>query len=415
MMANFPFGFTPDDNSKFDLAALGAMLQQLGGMLQKAESLDEGPVAWSVIKETALTHIAKSNIALTDDQRNSVLDAIRLAQSWLDQHTSLPQSSELAHAWDERQWLEATFENWKPIIAPVAEALAGLMTQMNPSASMGDVPPELQQMLAPMMQMAAKLGAISTATQIGQGLGSLAADMLSGGDISLPLEAQNVPALLPEHILAFAKDYELPAGEVLMLCAVRESALLRLYAQFPWIQDAVIGAIVKYSRGISFNEEHLKEMMSGLNPEDPESFQMAMRDGLFEPPTTPEQTQALQELEFLLALIDGWVTFLTQKVIFEKLPNADALIETMSRRRASGSPAEKVFSQLVGLELRPRMIRDATRFFTELALWASDLEMNFVFHSPDTLPSVGDFEDVSGYLRKIRIRMQQSEDPTFNF
>lgn len=253
-MAKFPFGFTPDDNNKFDLAALGAMLQQLGGMLQKAQSLDEGPIAWSMIRDTALAGIQKTDTQLTIEQQNSVNDAIRLAQDWLDAHTTLPASSATAMAWNERLWLEQSFESWKPIISPVALAMSGLLTQMNPMQELGEVPEEMQQMLLPMLQMAEKLGAISTATQIGQGLASLATDTLSGGDISIPLEPNKVPTLLPEHIAAFAKNYELPASEVLMLCAVREAAICRLYSQYPWIEDAVIGGIVKYSRGITFNE-----------------------------------------------------------------------------------------------------------------------------------------------------------------
>ena len=412
---NFPFGFTPDDNNKFDLSALGAMLQQLGGMLQKAQSLDEGPIAWSIIRETAVTGIKKSNVRVTPEQQNSVNDAIRLAQSWLDEHTTLPASSIMAHAWDEHQWLDQTFEGWKPIISPVALAMAGLMTEMNPMQELGEIPQELQQMLMPMLQMAEKLGAISTATQIGQGLASLATETLSGGDISIPLEPQKIPALLPEHITMFARNYELPASEVLMLCAVRESAICRLYAQFPWIEDAVIGAIVKYARGISFNQDHIREMMSNINPEDPQSIQIAMSEGLFEPPTTPEQVGALKELEFLLALIDGWVSFISHKVILGKLTNADALIETINRRRVSGTPASKVFSQLVGLQIEPSLIRKSADFFNEYSASATQSEMNFVFSSPDTLPNISDFDDVAGYLRKIQIRMQQSEDPTFNF
>jgi putative hydrolase len=172
---------------------------------------------------------------------------------------------------------------------------------------------------------------------------------------------------------------------------------------------------VKYARGITFNEEHLRDMMSQMNPEDPQSLQNAMSEGLFEPPTTQEQLLALNELEFLLALIEGWVSFITYTVIVGKLTNANALIETMNRRRVTGSPAAKVFSQLVGLQLRPTLIRESNDFFESFSKVATQNEMNFMFTSPDTLPTSRDFEDIAGYLRKIQIRMQQSEDPTFNF
>src|SRR5690625_6637146 len=40
------------------------------------------------------------------------------------------------------------------------------------------------------------------------------------------------------------------------------------------------------------------------------------------------------------------------------------LCEIMNRRRAVGGPAEQTFAGLVGLELRPRRLRDASRLWT---------------------------------------------------
>ena len=73
----------------------------------------------------------------------------------------------------------------------------------------------------------------------------------------------------------------------------------------------------------------------------------------------------LARLETLLALVEGWVDAVVHEAAKPRLTSADALRETLRRRRASGGPAEQTFATLIGLELRPRRLRDAAR------LWAS--------------------------------------------
>ena len=70
---------------------------------------------------------------------------------------------------------------------------------------------------------------------------------------------------------------------------------------------------------------------------------------MFEPKATPEQTQALERLEILLALIEGWVQTVVTAALGERIPGAAALGETLRRRRATGGPAEQTFATLVGL------------------------------------------------------------------
>src|SRR5205823_2605241 len=71
-----------------------------------------------------------------------------------------------------------------------------------------------------------------------------------------------------------------------------------------------------------------------------------------------------EEVRLFLALREGWVDTVTLAAATPTLPSIASLNETMRRRRASGGPAEQTFAALVGLELRPRRLRDAS------ALWA---------------------------------------------
>ena len=83
----------------------------------------------------------------------------------------------------------------------------------------------------------------------------------------------------------------------------------------------------------------------------------------------------------------------------DRLPNVVALGEAFRRRRAAGGPAEQTFGALVGLELRPRRLREAT------ALWAALTEhrgiggRDALWGHPDLLPSADDFTDPDAYAQ----------------
>ena len=61
----------------------------------------------------------------------------------------------------------------------------------------------------------------------------------------------------------------------------------------------------------------------------------------------------------MLALVEGWVATVVDAAAGGRLPQSSALAEAIRRRRATGGPAERTFATLVGLELRPRRLREA--------------------------------------------------------
>jgi len=120
--------------------------------------------------------------------------------------------------------------------------------------------------------------------------------------------------------------------------------------------------------------------------------QMAL-EGIFTPEDTPQQKASLARLETALALIEGWVGHVVDTAAGDRLPAVAALGEAFRRRRAAGGPAEQTFAALVGLELRPRRLREAG------ALWAAVTEHRGVagrdalWDHPDLLPTDEDFAD----------------------
>ncbi|HNM86907.1 MAG TPA: zinc-dependent metalloprotease, partial [Mycobacterium sp.] len=120
-----------------------------------------------------------------------------------------------------------------------------------------------------------------------------------------------------------------------------------------------------------------------------------------EPKASPEQEAALERLETLLALIEGWVETVVTAALGDRLPGAVALAETLRRRRATGGPAEKTFGTLVGLELRPRKLREAAQLWQRLTDAVGVDKRDAVWQHPDLLPGSDDLDEPAGFIDRV--------------
>ena len=134
-----------------------------------------------------------------------------------------------------------------------------------------------------------------------------------------------------------------------------------------------------------------------FDPSRPQEIVDALQNGLFDPEPTPEQQQALARLEHLLALVEGWVDEVVTQATHDRMPAAVALAETMRRRRASGGPAEQTFASLVGLQLRPRRLRDAVNLWAAVRDRQGAEARDRFWQHPDVLPAPSDLDDPLGF------------------
>ncbi|MDQ1747240.1 MAG: hypothetical protein QOD07_1503, partial [Frankiaceae bacterium] len=190
---------------------LGAMLRQLGDLM----SGQTGPVNWNVAEQGAMAAIG-ADAGTTTADTEAVAAALRLADVWLDAHTSLPSGVTAAEAWSRRRWLKATQPAWTQVVAPVATRMASAFTET--------LPEEMRAAAAPLMGVMSQVGALMFGSQLGNALGTLATEVLGATDIGLPLGPTGVGALLPENVAAFGAGLEVPLDEVRIFVAVREAA-----------------------------------------------------------------------------------------------------------------------------------------------------------------------------------------------
>ncbi|QLY33011.1 zinc-dependent metalloprotease [Nocardia huaxiensis] len=400
--ANNPFGFPlgGSGGAGFDPSQLGQMLQQLGAMFTSMSTpggAESGPVNYDIAKRLARQQLGASVTPVSAGSQRAVTDAAHLAELWLDQATTFPAGATKTVAWTANDWIEETLPTWKRLCDPVAQQVSGMWT--------ATLPEEAKQIAGPMMGMLGQMGGLAFGSQLGQALGQLAKEVLTSTDIGLPLGPAGTAALMPAAIAEFSEGLEQPESEILVYLAAREAAHQRLFAHVPWLRQQVLGAVEDYARGIKMDFSAIEQAAQSIDPmtiaSDPSKLEELLAQGTFEPQTTPEQKAALERLETLLALIEGWVEVVVTDAVGDRLPGAGALAETLRRRRATGGPAEQTFATLVGLELRPRKVREAAALWRRLTTDTGVEKRDGVWAHPDLLPDSSDLDSPAGFIDSV--------------
>ena len=368
-----------------------------------------GPVNWDLAKNIARQTVAQQGDAsVLDIDRARVSEALRLADLWLEDVTDFPSGIRTAQAWSRAEWVEATLPVWSrlcdPIAARAVEAMTGLLGD-DPSEMAAELPPEMRAMmgglggLGGLGEMMKRIGGMMVGGQTGAAVGALAAEVVSSTDVGLPLAPQGTAALLPAGVAAFGAGLSVDADEVRLFLALREAAHHRLFAHVPWLRSRLFGAVEDYARGITVDTSALREAMPQIDPSNPEALNEALSGAaLFQPEDTPEQKAALARLETVLALVEGWVSTVVEG---RQGPAAAGRRARRGHQEAprDGGPAERTFATLVGLELRPRRLREAAAIWHGLTAERGVAGRDGIWAHPDLLPTADDFDDPDGFVR----------------
>lgn len=414
-------GMIPDlgSLSPAQVMALQAQASQL--MAHARASAERGEaVNWQMGRDTALGLARASDPVVTAAEAERVHQALAVADLWLDVVTELMPAPGAREAWSRADWVDRTLPTWQVVCAPVARAVVDALTAAltgrigeggaGPAGGEGPGLPGGSALGTGVEGVMRTLAGTVFGLQLGHAVGRLAVESVSATEVGLPLDASSGTALVPAGVASFADGLDAGVDQVRMFLALREAAAARLYAHVPWLRSQVLGALEAYAREIRIDTAALEEAVSQVDLADPGAIQQALQSGVFAPQDTPAQRQALERLETLLALVEGWVETVTFQAGVAHLPDVGALTEMWRRRRLSGSAAEQVFARLVGLELRPRRVREAARLWQRLGQEAGAEERDALWRHPDVMPTPSELASPDDFLTLRRAQADLDAD-----
>ncbi len=410
MLRDFLEGKTDIDPAKLAGAAGlpndPEMVAQLIAQLQNALQSSGDGVNWGLALEQAKSIAGRSTVVSLPAERSQLEQALHVASLWLDEVTSITQLTVEPRLMSRQEWVIETMPVWTQLAEPVAGSIATSLTDvLGQNAPEGMDAAQLDEMIAGASKLMRNVGGTLFAMQLGHVVGQLSSEVVSGGDIGIPLldgseGSAYQAAVLPQNVAGFASGLDIPIDQVQLYLSVRELAHARLFRHAKWLRLQLLSSITEFAKGIRIDTSRLEELASDFDPNNPEELREAMTSGALIADKSDDQTAALGRLETTLALIEGWVDVVTAQATV-RLPSSAAIAETVRRRRASGGPAESAFSTLVGLELRPRRLREAAAMWQSITDAVGSDARDALWSHPDLVPTGEDIDDPTALIARI--------------
>ena len=385
------------------------MVAQLISQLQNALTTSGEGVNWGLALEQATGIAQRSTVVSLPAERSQLEQAFHVASLWLAEATDITELTSEPRLISRTEWVTSTMPIWTQLAEPVATSIADALTSVITEQA-GDA---LEGMMANAGQLMRNVGGTLFAMQLGQVVGQLSSEVVSGGDIGIPLlgsaEGDSQAVMIPQNVAAFGAGLDIPIDQVQLYLAVRELAHARLFRHAKWLRLQLMSSITEFAHGIRIDTDRLEELAGDLDPSNPEELRAALTSGALIPPKSDEQLAALARLETQLALVEGWVDVVTASAT-TRLPKSDAIAETVRRRRASGGPAESAFATLVGLELRPRRLREAAAMWQKITDAVGADGRDALWQHPDVVPTADDITDPTALLARLTGGTPQLDD-----
>ena len=382
--------------------AMMAMVQQ---QLRGAMAAGDG-IPWKVAEQQALQLARTGGLSVTDGDRVDLDGALTLANLWLSEATVISDLAQTPRIMTRAEWVTATLPVWQEFAEPVATSITDALTRTLAEQA----PEELKPLLQGAGKVMRSLGGSLFATQLGQVVGQLSTEVISGGDVGIPVMPAGEAAILPQNFADFGRDLDIADDQLALAVAVRELAHARLFRHAKWLRLHVLSQVTEFARGIDVDTDALEDLASRFDPSRPDELRTALESGALLPEHTEAQRAALARLESLLATVEGWVDVVTEDAT-ARLPKAAAIAETVRRRRAAGGPAEQALASLVGLELRPRRLREAAAMWRAITAAVGVEARDSLWDYADFMPTSEDIDDPSRIIDSLRRRALGDDAP----
>lgn len=375
----------------------------MGGLnspAQMSDTLEKGPINVKLAQSLALQQATGDNGSVNANIADSARRSISQANLWLDITTNFNPAPGTPEILSREAWVEDTIDSWIKFANPVARSMSDAFTSViaerfgdvdNAEISglfAGVVPIPLPEGMNNPVQLMKLLANTSFAMQLGSAAGALSHEVHGSFDQGLALLKNPAGGLIPYNCIDYAKVWNLETTEVMNYLALRELAHARLFASVPWLMPRFESLIIKYSNSINIDLDAMEEQLRSVEAMNPESISGAINLSKVGLSDSEDQKHALESLETLLALTEGWVDCVTWRAGMAHIPHIDQLREMTRRERAAGGPAEVTFEALLGLHLRPKRMREAADLWENITREKGIEERDSLWSHPDLLPSL---------------------------
>src|SRR5262249_14129000 len=171
--------------------------------------------------------------------------------------------------------------------------------------------------------------------------------------------------------------------------ALHETTHAFEFEAYPWLRDYFNGLIERYFTLVLTALSPLRAGLArggGLLNRAREN--LAQGDSWIEAVMTPQQRELFNQLQALMAVVEGYSNYIMNAVGARLLPSYEQIKAAFEARAARRSQAEKLFIRLTGLALKMEQYRLGEAFINAVVAQAGVAVANRMWEGPEALPTL---------------------------
>ena len=301
----------------------------------------------------------------------------------------LPQPVKEIAAFSRAEWVDANIRNFQMLFEPLEDLhRQGFQVDDLLEVLLGDVNQTM---------VSAELGIM---------LGYLARRVLGQYDLSLlgrePVTSAGRLYFVEPNIGGVQQELGVDPEEFRLWIALHETTHAFEFEAYPWLRAHFNGLIERYFKLVLEDLSLLREGLGGLGNLVTRARQnMAQGDSWIEAVMTSDQRDLFNQLQALMAIVEGYSNYIMNTVGERLLPSYEQIKEQFEARAARRSPAEKLFIRLTGLELKMEQYRLGEAFINAVVAEAGVQTANRVWEGPEALPTLAELRNPAAWIARM--------------
>lgn len=369
------------------------LVSQLFSNMQNMFSSSSESVNWELAIGQGVTLAAAGEKPAPESLSIEIPKAFDIAALWLQEATDFA-TTEPTKQLSRSMWVKDAMPLFKELSEPIASSMAKALSENLGQA----MPAEFSQALGSAANFLGNAGATIFAMQLGQAAGKLASEAVLASEIGIPLSHR--PGFVTQNLSSLLDQIETPKTELLIYLAARELAITALFSSNPYLRERIVSQVREFAAGLKIDTESIQEIAEQVDLSSPDQVNHIIEVSSALAARTEEQELALTRIETTLALVEGWVDSVTNQAT-KRLPTSAAMSELYRRRRSASGVGQKTFATLLGLELAPKLVREAESLWNLIAAEHGEQMRDLLISHPDQLPTLEEIKEPKLLLARL--------------
>jgi coenzyme F420 biosynthesis associated uncharacterized protein len=297
----------------------------------------------------------------------------------------LPQPINRVYVVDRREWLEANFNSFEVLFAPVEELYTRVgARQEGIGASLGQINGKL-------------IGA-----QMGVLLGFLARRVLGQYDLSLLSPDPQVRGSLyfvEPNIARVQTQLGLSDEDFRLWIALHECTHVFEFEAYPWVRPYFNDLLRQFLGQVSHQLESLgvglPQLLGRLVGKRTSGRHWIERM------LTPEQQRIFDQLQALMSLVEGYSNHIMNAIGGRLLPSFEQIEQRIQQRQQNRPLLEELFNRITGMDLKLAQYQQGEAFVNAVAATRGVAFVNRVWDRPENLPTMAEIREPQRWIARM--------------